>query len=74
MAIAPYYGYDVAKGMLHFFRYVWIEFSGEPQVLGCVAERMVTQIRFENRQVGSQILSFQHPAPQAMYGEDMTVM
>src|SRR5208337_1132797 len=58
--------------MFHLCRYIRIEFSGQPQVLGCIAEGIMAQIRFENRQIGSQILSFQHPAPQTMNGKGMS--
>ncbi len=39
---------EVANGVLHLCRYIWLEFSGKPQVLGSVAKRMVFQVSLKN--------------------------
>jgi hypothetical protein len=52
MAMTSHCGYDMAKGMFHFRRYIRIKFSGESQVFGGVAYGIMAQIRFKYRQVG----------------------
>ena len=61
----------MTKGLFHFCRDIRIQFRRQSQITGRVTKRIMTQVGFQNRQIGGQVLALQHPLPQAVNGKGM---